>query len=86
LRKKLHWHIDYLRQTADGVVALPIRSSKRHECDVATSLSGILEKGPAGFGASDCGCATHLFFSARDPLEQIAFHEVLQKFRMRRPQ
>jgi sugar fermentation stimulation protein A len=85
LRKKLHWHIDYLRQEADSVVALPIRSSKRHECDVATSLSKVLKKGPAGFGASDCGCATHLFFSARDPLEQIAFHEVLQRFRMRRP-
>lgn len=85
LRKKLHWHIDYLRQGADGVVALPIRSSRRDECDVTKSLSKVLKKGPTGFGASDCSCATHLFFSARDPLGQTAFHDVLQRFRMRRP-
>jgi sugar fermentation stimulation protein A len=86
LRKKLHWHIDYLRQEADDIVALPIRSSKRDECDVATSLSTVLKMGPAGFGASDCGCVTHLFYYAQDPLGHMAFHEVLQKFRMRPPQ
>jgi sugar fermentation stimulation protein A len=85
LRRKLHWHIDYLRQEADSVVALPIRSSKRDECAVATSLGKVLKIGPAGFGASDCGCTAHLFFSTQDPLEQTAFHEMLQKFRMRRP-
>jgi sugar fermentation stimulation protein A len=85
LRKKLHWHIDYLRQAADSVVALPIRSSRRDECAIAGALSQIVNEGPRGFGSSDCSCRTHLYFSPANPLESAAFHEVLQGFRMQEP-
>jgi sugar fermentation stimulation protein A len=85
LRKKLHWHIDYLRQAADSVVALPIRSSRRDECTVAGALSQIFAEGPRGFGSSDCSCRTHLYFAPANPLESAAFHEVLQRFRMQEP-
>jgi sugar fermentation stimulation protein A len=84
-RKKLHWHVDYLRQVANGVVALPIRSSMRDECQLARALSAVLRSGPAGFGASDCNCPTHLFESPTNPLSSPAFHAVLQQFRMRAP-
>jgi sugar fermentation stimulation protein A len=84
-RKKLHWHIDYLRQAASHVVALPIRSSKREECEVARAFRDILALGPAGFGSSDCRCEAHLFWNSTDPLQTRTFHEILQQFRMRPP-
>ncbi len=85
LRKRMRWHIDYLRQAADGFVAAPIRSSKREECDLARALSQIMPPGPTGFGSSDCECPAHLFYSPSNPLDSPAFHDVLQAFRMRAP-
>ena len=84
-RKRLHWHIDFLRAAAGRVVALPIRSSRREECELAAALADVLEPGPAGFGCSDCACATHLFRSPGDPLASRPFHALLQRFRMRPP-
>ena len=85
MRKKEHWHIDYLTHAADSLLALPIRSSRREECSIAESFSSILAHGPAGFGSSDCGCKTHLFWSKDNPLHGEAFHDVLQSYRMRHP-
>jgi sugar fermentation stimulation protein A len=85
LRKKEHWHIDYLTHAADSMLALPIRSSRKEECSIAKALSSILAHGPAGFGSSDCACKTHLFRSNDNPLHAEAFHDVLQSFRMRHP-
>ena len=84
-RKKMHWHIDYLTQEADGLLSLPIRSSQRHECEIAEALSSIMKSGPPGFGSSDCHCLTHLFRSEKNPLHIEGFHDVLQRFRMRHP-
>jgi sugar fermentation stimulation protein A len=84
-RKKLHWHIDYLRQVADECVVLPIRSSERLECDLAASVGRVLGSGPTGFGASDCDCPTHLFHCDSDPLDHRPFHAVLESYRMRHP-
>jgi sugar fermentation stimulation protein A len=84
-RKKLHWHIDYLRQHADIVEIVPIRSSRREECDVAAAFSRILTHGPTGFGSSDCDCPTHLLYSEVNPLTTRAFHDTLESFRMRWP-
>jgi len=85
IRKREHWHIDYLTQAADHFLSLPIRSSHREECEIADSLSSILASGPAGFGSSDCHCQTHLFWSNQNPLHDEAFHDVLQKFSMKHP-
>lgn len=82
-RKKEHWHIDYLTQVADGFLSMPIRSSQRQECEIAQALSSIMKSGPSGFGSSDCQCLTHLFWDEKDPLQAEAFHNVLQRFRMR---
>ena len=84
-RKRFHWHVDFLRAAADRVVPLPIRSSRREECDLAAALADLLEPGPPGFGCSDCGCPTHLFWSPTAPLASPAFHALLQRFRMRPP-
>jgi sugar fermentation stimulation protein A len=80
-KKKPHWHVDHLRAVAEHVEALPIRSSVRRECDLAAALAGVFSKGPGGFGSSDCRCDTHLFHSSSDPLNDPAFHGIVQGFR-----
>ncbi len=85
LRKKLHWHVDYLRQKSEVVDVLPIRSSRRDECAVAEALSGLYRSGFHGFGSSDCRCSTHLFHLDENPLNESAFHRVLQRFRLGPP-
>lgn len=81
--KKKHWHIDYLLAKARGVNALPIRSSRRDECDLAQDLSKTLKPWPVGFGSSDCGCPTHLYYSGENPEHTKEFYDVLFKYRMR---
>ncbi|MCG6916527.1 MAG: DNA/RNA nuclease SfsA [Deltaproteobacteria bacterium] len=83
--KKIHWHIDYLTAAASHILPLPIRSSKRQECEIAKALSSLGQTGQRGFGSSDCECATHLFYSPTNPLESEDFHQLLQNFRMRAP-
>ncbi len=60
--RRLRWHIDYLRQTAEPAAVWWTRSSRRHEHQWAAILAqapGAWIPAPR-FGASDCGCRTHL--------------------------
>jgi sugar fermentation stimulation protein A len=85
-RKKFHWHIDYLRQAAAEVVALPIRSSRRQECDLAADVAALYKSAMPRFGASDCTCSSHLFQAGSTaPLDDPAFHVLLQQYRMPKP-
>jgi sugar fermentation stimulation protein A len=83
-RKKLYWHIDYLREKADFYLALPVRASSSLECKIATSLKEIADWIIPGFGASDCNCETHLFGMDKDPLQSPEFIKMLQYFRIDR--
>lgn len=66
---RLHWHVDYLRRR------LPLREawfqpqlrSAEHAWASALGRGRGMRPGPRGFGASDCDCATHLFFSPCAP-------------------
>ncbi len=80
-RKRLHWHIDYLRERARFVEALAFRSSRRIECDLARAVSGLGRPFPPGFGSSDCSCPAHLVHFERDPRSLRAFQDVLGRFR-----
>ncbi|HOK90511.1 MAG TPA: DNA/RNA nuclease SfsA [Candidatus Hydrogenedentes bacterium] len=82
-RKRFHWHVDWLRDVADGVRAWPIRCVERLECALARSLSERLTEGPPGFGSSDCACGTHLFYSGTDPEGEEWFHAWLGGWRTR---
>jgi sugar fermentation stimulation protein A len=84
LRKRFHWHIDWLRSVARVHAALPIRASVRLECDLADALSRAADWSVPGFGSSDCGCDTHLFGMTDDPLQSVGFHRLVQYFRMDR--
>ncbi|MBN2712055.1 MAG: DNA/RNA nuclease SfsA [Planctomycetes bacterium] len=81
-RKTMKWHVDYLRNVADEVEALPIRSSRRRECEIASAADKLFAESVKGFGCSDCGCESHLFYSKSDPRKTPAFYGFLHGFRM----
>jgi len=83
-RKNLHWHIDYLRNSAEFVAALPVRSSDYLECEIADALSHIGTLAVPGFGSSDCSCSSHLFRMEENPFRSPKFIELLQYFRIDR--
>ena len=81
--RRPHWHIDYLRQKAAAVEALPIRSSFAEECELAAAMQRLLGPGILHFGCSDCDCPSHLFYSPDDPQATNAFQQQLLHFRTR---
>ena len=70
--KRVHWHVDYLREQAvwGGAWAIP-DAAGRLECTWAEALrrwpdANIVAR---GFGASDCQCPAHLVHVASLPAE-----------------
>lgn len=66
---RVHWHIDYLRALVDPVEAWYCGGPKRREHRWSGALQASFRAVVplSGFGASDCRCDSHLFFSARQP-------------------
>jgi sugar fermentation stimulation protein A len=61
-RKKLRWHIDYLLRKARLVDVIVVPTRERVECErnrAVMALPGACVVARK-FGASDCGCRTHL--------------------------
>ena len=55
-----HWHIDYLLGHDDASIRGDVRTPG---ADVECAVAAELPEGPvAGFGASDCGCRSHLAY------------------------
>ena len=63
--KKPKWHIDYLRQKAPIRDIILCETEGRTECLIARALGSQFQAIP-GFGASDCKCPSHLFFSTEE--------------------
>ena len=63
--KKPHWHIDYLLQKASITDIIIGETEDRIECAIAQALGSQFDSVP-GFGASDCHCHSHLFFTAEE--------------------
>ena len=83
-RKRLFWHIDYLRAHAEVHQALPIRASDPLECELADALRKISDWEVPNFGSSDCSCNSHLLGMSEDPFHSPEFISLLQYFRMDR--
>lgn len=66
-RQIRHWHIDYLRPYVELEEVWLTMSSTNREHTWASSLGRHLDIAHPRFGASDCRCEAHLFFSARRP-------------------
>lgn len=68
--KRIHWHIDYLRDAVDPVRAWCSYSHVRLEHEWARSLGQMAGVAcVARFGCSDCSCDTHLFACSRRAIE-----------------
>ncbi|WP_298673829.1 DNA/RNA nuclease SfsA [uncultured Megasphaera sp.] len=83
-RKNMHWHIDYLRQYADVVAAIPIRTTQDLEHDLAHAVDSIAMWRIEGFGCTDCDCASHLFGFSENPVHLPSFIQIVEDFRMNR--
>lgn len=70
---RLHWHIDYLRShtvpvefwTGEG-----LRREHRWAALLSTLVGAAIPL--AGFGASDCGCRSHLVFFEQRPSAHLS--------------
>ncbi len=82
LRKRLHWHIDYLRTASVVVYSFPIRSSVSRECKLAHTVKRISDWQIKGFGSGDCSCSGHLFGFRRNPLQNREFINIMLDFRV----
>lgn len=61
--KNKYWHIDYLLEEGDIVSTLKFRTEQDLECRLSKLISSFSEKTPvSGFGSSDCGCCSHLYY------------------------
>ena len=60
-QKKLHWHIDYLLNTAIVREVIYAETNQKEECLIARALSKRLVS-KSDFGCSDCNCWSHLFY------------------------
>jgi sugar fermentation stimulation protein A len=85
IRKKKHWHIDYLTPFAEKLKALPLRSYRNLECDLARDLGRIGGAAIPRFGCSDCDCGrsggSHLAYFKTPPLENRDFINLLLRYR-----
>jgi Uri superfamily endonuclease len=65
----LHWHVDYLGQAMSVDEVWYIADPIRREHEWASILQGTpgMSVPMARFGASDCSCPAHLFYSAESP-------------------
>lgn len=68
--KKLHWHIDYLLQYASLDTIIICETEQKTECAIAQTLARQFESVPR-FGASDCRCRSHLFFTTEDMIPSV---------------
>ncbi len=84
MRKRLFWHVDFLRSIAEFHLALPIRTQDALECEIARTIKDICDWEVPHFGSSDCSCPSHLYGMAKDPLQSTKFISLLQYYRMDR--
>ncbi len=75
-QKRKWWHIDYLLERSEVVEVRTYPTEERKECMLNRKVAGLggTRVVAPGFGASDCGCETHLFFFERWPegIERLA--------------
>ena len=74
-----HWHVDYLLAApAASIEAVGRSPGLDAECAIAREIGGELVP---GFGASDCGCDSHLAVSSERRRLVDRIREVHERFR-----
>ncbi|MHC4356132.1 MAG: GIY-YIG nuclease family protein [Planctomycetota bacterium] len=65
--KPMRWHVDYFSVRAEMLGAITIAGPRERECEIAAELAAMFEPAAPGFGASDCRCGGHLFYTPQLP-------------------
>ncbi|MCX7655380.1 MAG: DNA/RNA nuclease SfsA [Treponemataceae bacterium] len=81
VRKKPHWHIDYLTPFSSCSKGFAIASYHNLECALAVDLQRIGGTPIPHFGCSDCTCTSHLYYFSTNPLTQRRFLDLLFWYR-----
>ncbi|MDR1567028.1 MAG: DNA/RNA nuclease SfsA [Treponema sp.] len=84
IKKRKHWHLDYITPYAEKIEGFPIASYRNLECDLAASLQKIGGEVIPGFGSSDCGCGGHFFYFPGQPFLDPAFRDLFFYYRHER--
>ncbi len=82
--KKKRWHIDYLTAEAEVITPIAIITGDDLECELAAAVREISDHQVTGFGSSDCNCPAHLFYFSGNPLQNRAFIDLIQYYRIQR--
>ena len=79
--KKKHWHLDYLRQYLIPLEVWYSTSSVKQEHQWAKLLlnSNLFKASIEKFGASDCNCTSHLFYSEIKPQFEMIHQNIIQQ-------
>ena len=82
--KKIRWHIDYLLEYSEiKKVWIKENAIKSEECKTAQIFAKNFCFIP-GFGASDCTCKSHLFYSKKEKeIEKILTNSEFRRYRVR---
>jgi sugar fermentation stimulation protein A len=80
-RKTRRWHLDYIRSEMQVIGDCPVISAEIQECLLADFLDHLSDGFIKGFGSSDCGCASHLFYFEKNPLQMEQFWEKILSMR-----
>ncbi|MDO5852154.1 MAG: GIY-YIG nuclease family protein [Methanobacteriaceae archaeon] len=64
LDKKKHWHVDYLLldDNVDVCNVVYTQCTSKIECQVSVLIDKTANGSISGFGCSDCGCVSHLYY------------------------
>jgi sugar fermentation stimulation protein A len=81
MRKRHHWHIDYLRSVMKFVTAIPVVGVAGPECRFRREIEPFWGEAVPGFGSSDCSCGSHLLYGSGNPLEDDRFWDVVCRLR-----
>jgi len=80
-KKRFHWHIDYFLKYAK-IIGVKIRKNSKDECGLSRKIRSIGGKVILkGFGSSDCGCESHLYYFSKNPIKNIKFSVLFKDYK-----
>ena len=81
IRKKLNWHVDFLRPHFNLIKTFPIQRKDKIESALAKKLQKFCDKSVNNFGATDTNENSHLFFFKKNPLLNENFNTLILDYR-----
>lgn len=68
--KNIHWHIDFLLNSAEIINVFYKENSFKEECKISNEFKKKLQS-VKNFGSSDCKCKSHLFYGTYEEIMGI---------------